>query len=231
MEGHYDNESQTAYEHDSESPYHNQKEKPKLNIHATTFLDLGCGNGELLFLLREKGGFGGGTGMLGLDYSPASVDLARRIAVGRNLAPSVRFEVWDVMAQEPGAWLPSSNSNSKSKSGVKSGGEGGKGFDIVLDKGTFDAISLSSDLDESGRRVFETYPAKVLPLVRRGGLLIVTSCNWTEGELEGWFVGRGGGGGGEVEEGFEKYGRIEYPRFRFGGMEGQSVSSVVFRRK
>lgn len=138
--------------------------------------------------------------MLGVDYSVGSVELARRIAREKNgVVGNVEFRVWDIMGEDP--W------------------EGGE-FDVVLDKGTFDAVSLSAEEDGRGRRVCEGYRARVEQLVKRGGVLLVTSCNWTEEELRGWFEG------GEL--GFE--GRVGYPRFSFGGQTGQSISSVCFRR-
>ncbi|KAL8636226.1 MAG: hypothetical protein Q9228_006358 [Teloschistes exilis] len=188
---------------------------PPLDSASTSFLDLGTGNGEFLFLLRE-GGFTGS--MLGVDYSPASVELASRIAGQKGLSvegeAGVRFNEWDIVS---GNWADS--------------GEGE--FDVVLDKGTFDAVSLSADTDGEGRRVCEGYRAKVLPMVKVGGRFLVTSCNWTEEELKGWFEWSALEGGGKGEDGGGKFkweGRVEYPRFKFGGVEGQSVSGVCFKR-
>lgn len=151
----------------------------------------------MLFLLREEGGFAGR--MMGLDYSAAGVELARRIAAAKPGAGKVEFRVWDIMGAEK--W------------------EGGE-WDVVLDKGTFDAVSLSGEEDGRGRRLCEGYRQRVEGMVRRGGVLLVTSCNWTEQELKEWFEG------GELL--FE--GRVEYPRFRFGGGTGQTISTVCFRR-
>lgn len=161
----------------------------------------------MLFLLRERGEFRGR--MLGVDYSAASVELANKIAVKKGLGATapweVEFRVWDILK---GGGLED----------LKQSG----GFDVVLDKGTFDAVSLGDEVDERGRRLCEGYRERVEGLVKgNGGRLLVTSCNWTEEELRGWFEG------GELV--FE--GRIEYPRFSFGGQTGQSVSSVCFRRK
>lgn len=209
-----------------------------LDVETTSFLDVGTGNGSLLFLLRGDGDESEGEDdddeeeakknderprarfrgtMVGVDYSPASVQLARRVAVERGMGPTgetgeVRFEEWDIMKEEPGEWMPTD------------GVTGERGFDVVLDKGTFDAISLSEERDERGRRICEGYRDRVQGLVRRGGLLLVTSCNWTEGELRTWFEGEG-----EGELVF--WGRVKYPRFTFGGRTGQSISSVCFKRK
>lgn len=135
--------------------------------------------------------------MLGVDYSLASVELARRIAGQKNL--DIEFEVWDIMGNE-NPWLG--------------------GFDVLLDKGTFDAVSLNAEEDADGRRICEGYRDKVEGLVKPGGRFLITSCNWTEKELGEWF-----GGGNLVVEG-----RLEYPTYSFGGMKGQSVYSVCFRK-
>ena len=138
--------------------------------------------------------------MLGVDYSLASIEFARRIAGQRNL-DNIEFEAWDIMGDE-NPWL-------------------GGSFDVVLDKGTFDAVSLSAQEDGDGRRICEGYRDKVEGMIKPGGRFLITSCNWTEKELEEWF-----GVGGLVLEG-----RVEYPTFSFGGMKGQSVYSVCFKRE
>lgn len=170
----------------------------------------------MLFLLREEGGFEGR--MVGVDYSAGSVEFCRRVAASRGVgvgvdegegAGNIEFSHWDILhSPPPASWTQ-------------------PGFDVVLDKGTFDAVSLSGETDELGRRACEGYRERVEKLVRKGGVVVVTSCNWTEEELVGWFEV----GGGEGEGGLEWCGRVEYPVFRFGGRQGQSVQSVIFRRK
>lgn len=163
----------------------------------------------MLFLLREEGEFGGR--MVGVDYEEGAVEFCRRRMAGLRReeegegegegkgAGDLEFDAWDVLEDEPRReW------------------EGG--FDVVLDKGTFDAISLSGG---EGRRACEGYRERVEPLVKEGGWLVVTSCNWTEEELGLWF-----GGGAFVVRG-----RVEYPVFKFGGGTGQSISTVCFRKE
>ena len=157
----------------------------------TTFLDLGTGNGEMLFLLREEGGFTGK--MLGVDYSANSVELARGVADARHLSDRITFEIWDILGNTTGPGA----------------------FDVVLDKGTFDAVCLSGRIN-----VEEMYVRNVEKLVRKGGLLLVTSCNWTELELRNWFE----------SEVLSYCGKIQYPVFQFGGQTGQSISSICFHR-
>ena len=216
-----------------------------------TVLDLGTGNGGLLFRLKEEGGSFRGRNMFGIDYSEGSVGLARRLQEERGLkvkqarerhymsrkddevskelasqdelpqtAPEaeaedgIRFELYDVLSTStaPPPWFPPS------------------GFDVALDKGTFDAISLSDAIDpETGKRACERYAERVASLVKRGGLVLITCCNWTEEELVGWFT-RPWLETGMPYEGFQVVGRIDYKKFKFGGVEGQAVCSVCFRR-
>ncbi|KAJ9637174.1 Protein-lysine N-methyltransferase efm4 [Coniosporium tulheliwenetii] len=110
-----------------------------LDKRDTSFLDLGTGNGHMLFALRDAGWEGR---MVGVDYSGASVRLARQVQEKRvrdlrddegeeSGGDAVLFEEWDILNFEAGEWL-------------------GDGFDVVLDKGTFDAISLSGEMGVEG---------------------------------------------------------------------------------
>ncbi|KAL5050474.1 methyltransferase domain-containing protein [Aspergillus fruticulosus] len=216
-----------------------KKEQPSI-------LDLGTGNGSMLALLRKRGGFAGD--MLGVDYSAKSVELARELQFtkrhGAYLSDSdeeddegswsddggdareedkgeegeeewneIRFEECDILNCQEDlqskklAWFPYDKG----------------GFDIVLDKGTFDAVSLMVEKSEC-----ERYPGIAGGLVRKGGFLFVTSCNWTEEEIVRWFTSA------EIQiNGCGKlvvWGKVQYPRFRFGGQEGQGVCTVCFQR-
>jgi len=193
-------------------------------------LDLGTGNGSALFSLRLEGGYLGR--MVGVDYSVRSVELAQRLwkqypsSMSSTLETSgeVEFEVFDVIHDDPTSqpWWPQPTSNTCAP---RRGG-----FDLVLDKGTFDAISLSSSTaiirspDNScskSLRICELYPSKVAVMVKPGGFFLITSCNWTEEEVVAWFTREGE---------FEVYNRIQYPVFEFAGQKGQGVASVCFRR-
>ncbi|KAI0866810.1 hypothetical protein F4860DRAFT_4579 [Xylaria cubensis] len=242
-----------------------------LDESTTSFLDLGTGNGALLFALRDAGWQGP---MLGVDYSEQSVRFARRIEKARRRRQDdddgsggqteeeqgddrpphengneegeeeedrnldVHFAQHDILHGSATALLDARFSPSVAN-----------GWDVVLDKGTFDAISLSAETldnaDGGPRRINEAYGARVLPLVRKGGLFLITSCNWTEAELRSWFEEGGSAvqemppsssttvnGGNQEREfwGFEVVGRVEYRSFSFGGVKGQTISSLCFRK-
>jgi hypothetical protein len=53
-------------------------------------------------------------------------------------------------------------------------------YAVALDKGTYDAVSLHPE-DPKGKR--EKYILNVWKLLKPQGLLVITSCNWTEKEL------------------------------------------------
>ncbi|KAJ4153237.1 hypothetical protein LMH87_009734 [Akanthomyces muscarius] len=177
---------------------------------TTSFLDLGCGNGSILFALRSDGWSGP---LTGVDYSAHSIRLASQIASSKALTNNITFAEWDLINGPPLSTTLSPPSSQHT-------------FDVVLDKGTFDAISLSDATDAAGRRICEGYKARVLPLLAVGGLFLITSCNWTEEELRGWFVG------GERVAGatFEEAGRVKYQTFSFGGVSGQTISTLCFRK-
>lgn len=53
-------------------------------------------------------------------------------------------------------------------------------FNVALDKGTYDAISLNPDEAKDKRMQYKT---NVVSMLQPNGLLIITSCNWTDQEL------------------------------------------------
>ncbi|TKA80950.1 hypothetical protein B0A49_00884 [Cryomyces minteri] len=177
-------------------------------LSLTKFLDLGTGNGHVLFALRDKGWKGP---MLGVDYSEQSIELACLKEMARNPERlpggplEVDFKQWDII-NEPYEPLKSTYVS---------------GFDVVLDKGTFDAISLSDAVDDRGRRVYLRYREKVEPLISEGGFFLITSCNWTKSELTRLF---------ESDQ-LKYHDSISYPSFTFGGVQGEAISSICFIKR
>ena len=176
---------------------------------ASRFLDLGTGNGHMLFRLRapDEEDLTWDGELVGIDYSEASVSLARRIEVqkfnnGAEDSTSMRFEHWDLLREQPGNWLSD-------------------GFDAVLDKGTFDAISLMQH-DGGPDHPCQVYREKVVSLIKPGGFLLVTSCNWTKQELLQWLAPPNGD--------LVYFDEADYPTFSFGGQTGQTIVTIVFRK-
>ncbi|PVH96767.1 S-adenosyl-L-methionine-dependent methyltransferase [Periconia macrospinosa] len=171
----------------------------------TRFLDLGTGNGHLLFSLREDGWEGD---LVGVDYSAQSIRLASEILASKpqDTHSGISFFEFDILSplSPPPAWLA-------------------EGFDVLLDKGTFDAISLSDEKDAQGRRIVEGYRESVERLVKSGGRFLITSCNWTEEELRAWMEGE--------QSAFVYEDKVKYPSFTFGGKTGSSVCTICFRRR
>ena len=159
--------------------------------------------------------------MVGVDYSTASIHLAQELAKNQEGCEDIKFEVMDIIRDQP----------------QKNEGLLRDGFDLVLDKGTFDAISLSEDLFEAtiphvskpagiSERIHTLYPNRALRLVKPGGFLLITSCNWTQQELIQWFTN----GKADSNYAVSAWKTIEYPKFMFGGHEGQAICTVCFQK-
>merc|ERR1712098_341436 len=89
-------------------------------------------------------------------------------------------------------------------------------FKHVTDKGTFDAISLSESADENKVKYVES----VNKMLNFGGLLLITSCNWTESELKK-----------HLSEYFFHQETVPTPTFSFGGKTGKSTTFCIFKKK
>ncbi|XP_020647169.3 EEF1A lysine methyltransferase 2 isoform X1 [Pogona vitticeps] len=153
-------------------------------------LDIGTGNGVLLVELA-KSGF---TKLTGVDYSLSAVELSKNLMEQEGL-PHVKLQVEDILS-------PSDELS---------------GFQICIDKGTFDAISLNPDNASEKRKQYVKSLHKVL---RPGGYFLITSCNWTREELSK-----------EFEEGFLLLEELPAPTFCFGGKTGSNVTALVFQQK
>lgn len=175
-----------------------KSEEGGIDEQNVSVIDLGTGNGRLLFSLREAGYEGE---FCGIDYSKASIEFASLVAKNEELEDGITFQQADFLTDH--SW---------NKDNIK--------WDIILDKGTLDAIALSDGTydDKSGA---ERYPEMVKDMVNEDGRVLITSCNFTEDELvnlmtkDNWF---------NVSE------RIEYPTFQFGGVQGQSICTIEFKK-
>lgn len=158
---------------------------------SDSIVDLGCGNGMMLIELAREGF----TQLTGLDYSPKGVQLAQSIADDQEL--EIKYKVADLVSE-----------NLFTEVGT---------FKIAHDKGTYDAISLHPDNPKEKR---EAYITNVYKILETDGLLLITSCNWTEPELLLAF-----------QEKFKLFKSIPTPTFMFGGKVGNVVTSIVLQKK
>lgn len=121
-------------------------------------LEVGSGNGILLFALAEAGYTP--DRMLGIDYSSDAVKLAQKIASTRG-GERITFTVSNFLKGEP-----------QTLSSMREE-RGGDSWQLILDKGTFDAIALG-EKDERGSSPASRYPEHIGRLLRPGGHFLIT---------------------------------------------------------
>ncbi|KAK6927896.1 Methyltransferase domain [Dillenia turbinata] len=126
-------------------------EQVERDLSGWSVLDIGTGNGLLLQELAKLGF----SDLTGTDYSEGAINLAQSLA-DRDAFSHIKFLVDDILETKLE-----------------------RQFQLVMDKGTLDAIGLHPD--GSIKRVM--YWDSVSKLVAPGGLLIITSCNSTKDEL------------------------------------------------
>lgn len=125
---------------------------------TSSILEIGSGNGTLLFALLESGY--SATHMSGIDYSGDAVRLAQNIATTKD-ASDILFNECDFLTQDP-PLLPSMDHSSPLAQ-----------WDLLLDKGTYDAIALGPK-DEQGRSPAHNYPERAARLLKDGGMFLIT---------------------------------------------------------
>ena len=173
-------------------------------------LDVGTGNGILIFKLAKRGIYRQVSNVMlkGMDYSEESITFSKQVQqtysakedideeLKEDYAKTV-FEVQDAFA-------------------LIEGGE----YDIIHDKGTFDVVFLIHERNNADyvkaihHRMNKNNP---------NAIYIITSVNCTSVELEIIFGTDGL---------FEKVSEISgIPKFQFGGVIGQQASTCVFRCK
>lgn len=172
-------------------------------------LDLGTGNGHLLYSMNEElmeRDMDYKFKFTGIDYSPDSVAFCKEIGHQKYPDGPFEFEQVDLLLKDQ-KFL-----NNK--------------FDIILDKGTLDAIALNQDpLPEFGNKIgMEVYASQVKQMMNPNSILLITSCNFTEEELIKIITENG------TNE-LSVYEKIDYPSFQFSGVKGSTICSVSFIKK
>ena len=178
-------------------------------------VDLGTGNGHLLFQLSleisENPNLAEDVPIqaTGVDYSPESIELATSIGDTKFKEYGVHFEQVNFLTKNEPFLLRNEGS-----------------YDLVLDKGTFDAIALNQEpIEEFGNKVgVQIYSSQVLRLMHKHSILVITSCNFTEDELENLITQQNT----NLLSVWEK---IEYPSIMFGGKQGSTICTVAFRKE
>uniref|UniRef100_A0A1I7TDY1 Protein-lysine N-methyltransferase n=1 Tax=Caenorhabditis tropicalis TaxID=1561998 RepID=A0A1I7TDY1_9PELO len=162
-----------------------------------SILDVGCGNGSVLRKLRSKGF----SNLKGIDYCQKAVDLSNAVSESEKEENeeliNIQFEQLDIISPRPDFFTSV--------------------FDVILDKGTWDAMSLS---DERDRRL-KAYLQFLDKSLIKGGRFIIFSCNFTFEEMREQF------GNSSIEI------VCEVPAahsFSFGGKQGVTSTGAVFRK-
>ena len=103
--------------------------------------------------------------MCGIDYSEGSIKLARSICCSESKkekeCDKITFEVRNVLTEDP-PMLPFQSPYSKPAN-----------WDLILDKGTYDAIALM-ERDEEGRAPGDRYPERVARLLKPDAYFLIT---------------------------------------------------------
>ena len=139
----------------------------------------------------------------GTDYSEAAINLA---ATCWSHVPSIKWSRLDFLCTDSvKEQFPSV-------------------FDLVIDKGTFDAMTLADGINLD--QILHQYKASLFACLRPNtGRFILTSCNWTLNELKCMFTSESHAGFHfTVQECIQ-----HAPGFVFQGKSGQMVTSVVFQ--
>ncbi|KAH3756595.1 EEF1A lysine methyltransferase 2 [Pelomyxa schiedti] len=159
---------------------------------SSSVLDIGTGNGLTLITLAAKYGF---TSLVGSDFSEPAVQLATKISAKRGL--DIKFIVDDV-----------THSIIDHK------------FQLVIDKGTFDAIALTQQTEREEKK--EQYRRAIVSFLQPPPAIsyfVITSCNFTTAELREFF--------GPV---LHYHSQLEYPVFTFGGKQGSEIGADLTAR-
>ena len=144
---------------------------PPHSTPAPHVLEIGSGNGTLLFALHEAGY--PPERLSGIDYSEDAVRLAR--AIGKSRAGGSG----EIDEDEPHAQSDRITFNTCDflRADVPLLYDMNRdGWDLVLDKGTFDAIALS-EKDENGKNGADLYPSRLRDIVKPGGFFLITCAS------------------------------------------------------
>lgn len=165
-------------------------------------LDIGCGNAALLIELYESGF----KKLYGMDYSEKSIELAKNILKNKF---EDEEEGEGKLFQNIVLFQEDINYPQREH----------KDFDLIHDKGTFDAFMLLKDNSEKSYIQFIDQKSKSGCSDKDQTILIITSCNHSRKELELFFH----------NSKMKIIGDIPHKTFSFGGQVGQTVTTLIFK--
>jgi SAM-dependent methyltransferase len=141
-------------------------------------MECGTGNGTLLlsFLTSPSSSEPQRYHLTGTDYSAGSITLAKEVEESQRqaLADGDYDDEEEVINDVSTDWREVDLLRHDFL---------GEEWDLVLDKGTFDALCLSKE-EVDGKLPSHLYPEKVAKVVKEGGFFLITSCNFTETEIK-----------------------------------------------
>ena len=163
-----------------------------------TIVEFGMGNGVLLLKLLERSERPNRFRFLGLDYAPEAVKLARSIAAANEHGDAIVYESADLTDVESVQRLCAPRS-----------------VDILLDKGTLDAISLHPERT----KMMSLYKGSILRVLRSpSGIFLIASCNFTRSELIEQFSPE-----------LALHEEVPTKQLVFGGVVGRSTTILALR--
>jgi len=177
---------------------------PGVDPASARVLDVGCGNAYTLAWLWTEHDF---RHIIGSDYSPNSVEHAKAV-----LKSQCSTEGLDDGSYEMDVVLDDATHTQLSESS----------FDLVVDKGTYDAIYLLPGTPEERNDALRRYREGVQRVLRKGEgkYFVITTCNFTRDEIITQF-----------SDVFAYYRHVDYPVLEFGGHKGSTNATVVFVHK
>lgn len=151
-------------------------------------MDIGCGNAVILNGLAEEGFLN----LNGMDYVEKAVELAKEIA--QTNGHNIKFYQDDIL-------------NLKEKE---------KKYQLVIDKGTLDAILLTPNVSRTDLLV--PYLQSLSYIIKPNGYFIITSCNMTLDQIKQCFP-----------KPYHFIDTINYPTYSFGGSQGSTASTAIYK--
>nr|XP_019048758.1 hypothetical protein I302_02532 [Kwoniella bestiolae CBS 10118]OCF27688.1 hypothetical protein I302_02532 [Kwoniella bestiolae CBS 10118] len=205
-------------------------------------LECGSGNGTLLLSFLTSSSLEDDTPpvpqkfhLTGIDYSEGARELAQSITKSRR--ENIQQEIEDALEDDDEELVENEVEVDWRTEDLLRKDFEGEQWDLVLDKGTYDALCLSSEgiAEEQGRLPSQVYPERIARLVKKGGYFLITSCNFTEEEIKGRYTKEGLGfefhsSGLIFESATMPSSSVPHPSFSFGGKSGTTVCTVAFKK-